>query len=165
MSTVGSRVLTQYPPPPDNVFWGIIKLESVTSVCWRPRCSVPSCRVEASKDCELTPGRDEVTRLNTAGQLGLGEWCIIPSMNNNDIELEVVVCQGPGGSWRYSEDDNTMRYTAEVETEDGSVEVQDLCAEMRGLYGLMRMSLCNKNITSQKWIWQEYKPYWAPNTL
>ena len=42
------------------------------------RCIQPPCRVELARDCLVFPGRDEVIRLNTAGQLGLGERCLVP---------------------------------------------------------------------------------------
>ena len=112
MANVAPMLTTEYPHPPDNRYWGLVTFAPVSSVCWRPRCIHPGCKLTASKDCELAPGRDEVVRLNVAGQLGLGERCIVPVVTSDTTaELEVAVCppRSVSGDWRYNEDDLTMR--------------------------------------------------------
>ena len=82
MSHIGSVALTKYPPVPPNKFWGLVRLEAAPQVCWRPQCGQPPCMVETSRDCDLAPTRDEVLRLDTRGQLGLGERCIVPEQRD-----------------------------------------------------------------------------------
>ena len=52
------------------------------------RCYQPSCLLELSKDCEIWPGQ-EVIRLNEAGQLGLGERCIMPKQDGGNAKKKV----------------------------------------------------------------------------
>ena len=110
MTNIASNVYNEYPPPPENRYWGLVKLEEVRTVCWRPTCVQPQCHVKLSSDCELAPVRDEVIRLNVAGQLGLGERCIVPVQGEEEIHLEVSVCQGVHGGWLYHEDNHQMKY-------------------------------------------------------
>ena len=87
MTNIGSMTLTRYPRLPPNRFWGLIRLEAAPQVCWRPRCGQPPCVVETSRDCDLAPSRDEVLRLDTRGQLGLGERCIMPEQREGELCL------------------------------------------------------------------------------
>ena len=43
--------------------------------------------METSRDCDLAPTRDEVLRLDTQGQLGLGERCIMPEQREGELCL------------------------------------------------------------------------------
>ena len=52
------------------------------------RCYQPPCLLELSKDCEIWPGQ-EVIRLNEAGQLGLGERCIMPKQDGGNAKIKV----------------------------------------------------------------------------
>ena len=161
MTNIASNVYNEYPPPPENRYWGLVKLEEVRTVCWRPTCVQPQCHVKLSSDCELAPVRDEVIRLNVAGQLGLGERCIVPVQGEEELHLEVTVCNGVDGGWLYQEDNYQMKYIVKYQDEEGNNKEMTFCVEMRGLGGALVLTQCNNEEKKQKWIWDEYKPYWA----
>ena len=177
MSNIGSIALTKYPPTPTNKLWGLIKLEEAPDVCWRPRCGQPLCLVEASRDCELAPGRDEVLRLDTRGQLGLGERCLMPEQTQgvhictcdffkfsltDGVELAVTMCEGvlEGGSWHYHKEERSMEFTLRYQ-EGEEMDEQVLCVEIRGLSGVLGLTHCDGRDNKQKRTWEEYTPYWA----
>ena len=104
--------------------------------------------MEAARYCLVLAGHDEVIRLNTAGQLGLGERCLLPSWDNQEFHITVSICPlgSVSGPWTYSEDDLTL--SCLVEDEGGDTE--ELCVEMRGLGGLLTLAPCHQvNITIQ----------------
>ena len=103
------------------------------------RCIQPPCRVELARDCLVFPGRDEVIRLNTAGQLGLGERCLVPVREEGGmIEISVEVCPlgEVAGPWRYSQQDLTLSYSLSHQ--------EELCVEMRGMGGLLTLANCDQ---------------------
>ena len=106
------------------------------------RCLQPHCSVEADRYCLVLAGHDEVIRLNTAGQLGLGERCLLPLWDGEAFQISVSVCPlgSVSGPWSYAEDDLTV--SCVIETEAG--ETEELCVELRGLGGLLTLAPCNK---------------------
>lgn len=98
--------------------------------------------MELARDCLVFPGRDEVIRLDTAGQLGLGERCLVPVREEGEmIEISVSVCPlgEVGGPWRYSQQDLTLTYSLSYQDQD-----QELCVEMRGMGGLLTLAKCDQ---------------------
>ena len=98
--------------------------------------------MEADRYCLVLAGHDEVIRLNTAGQLGLGERCLLPAWDSEGGRVTVTECPlgSVSGPWSYAEDDLTVR--CEVEDEGG--ETEELCVELRGLGGLLGLAPCNQ---------------------
>ena len=97
--------------------------------------------MEAARYCLVFAGHDEVIRLNTAGQLGLGERCLLPVWDSEGLQLRVEVCPlgSVSGPWSYSEEDLTVRCR---------VGKEELCVEMRGPGGLLTLAQCHQvNIT------------------
>ena len=161
MTNVASNVYEDFPRLPQNVFWGQIKWAEDNDACWRPRCKEPPCKVETSTDCFII--HDEVLRLNVRGQLGLGERCLttgsLLSGENWGMEVVIGVCPlgSVGDKWSYDVVERRMKY--EVKTGTGG-EVS-LCAEMRGMGQVIVMAVCDKEEDRQRWVWEEYVPYWA----
>ena len=78
-------------------------------------------------------------RLNTAGQLGLGERCLqVVTGPAGDPEISVEVCSlgSVSGPWSYSPADLTVRFSL-------SEEPRQLCVQMRGLGGLLTLAQCD----------------------
>ena len=113
--------------------------EVMTTQCY-VRCLEPPCSVEAARYCLVLAGHDEVIRLNSAGQLGLGERCLLPDWDNESFQVRVTVCPlgSVSGPWSYSEDDLTVRCLVT----DESGETEELCVELRGLGGLLTLAPC-----------------------
>ena len=111
-------------------------------MCWRARCLQPPCLLEAARYCLVLAGHDEVIRLNAAGQLGLGERCLLPVWDSDGLRISVAVCPlgSVSGPWSYAEDDLTVRCL--VEEEGGDTE--ELCVELRGLGGLLTLAQCHQ---------------------
>ena len=57
----------------------------------------------------------QVLRLNTRGQLGLGERCVVPLQQPDSVELEVAVCEGVAGGWSYDEGSRAMVFTVQYQ--------------------------------------------------
>ena len=76
--------------------------------------------------------------------------------------MAVQVCESvhERGSWDYNEKESKMEFTLTYE-EEGKIGEQVLCAEIRGLGGAIRLTNCDEDDEKQKWIWEEYIPYWA----
>ena len=86
---------------------------------------------------------------------------IIFDLGENEINLEVAVCQGVEGGWSYENKEQNMIYIAKYKDEEGNNQEMKFCVEMRGLGSALILSQCEKEEKKQKWIWEEYKPYWA----
>ena len=79
--------------------------------------------------------------------------------------LQVVVCEGVNGNWRYDENNGLMKFTVKYPDENGSEVTSDYCVEMRGLGGVLILNFCN-NEDRQRWkrdfryffIWIKSKP-------
>ena len=142
ITNIASSVFSHFPAPPENSHWGLLAWADYSELCWRPRCLQPPCQVEAARYCLVLTGQDEVIRLNTAGQLGLGERCLLPAWDSEGLTITVTVCPlgSVSGPWSYNEDDLTMRCLVEVEGGD----TQELCVEMRGLGGLLTLAQCQQ---------------------
>ena len=93
--------------------------------------------MEAARYCLVFAGHDEVIRLNTAGQLGLGERCLLPVWDSEGLQIRVEVCPlgSVSGPWSYSADDLTVRCR---------VGEEELCVEMRGPGGLLTLAQCHQ---------------------
>ena len=104
-------------------------------------------------------------RLNTRGQLGLGERCVVPLQQRDRVELEVAVCEGVAGGWSYDERGLAMVFTVQYHEEgEGEREEwrqQRLCVQMQGLGGVLALVHCDPQDPRQRWRWEEYRPYWA----
>ena len=83
------------------------------------------------------------------------------NLGQDEINLCVAVCQGVEGGWLYEHEDQKMVYNANYQDEEGNNQEMKFCVEMRGLGGALILSQCDKDEKKQKWIWEEYKPYWA----
>ena len=78
--------------------------------------------------------------------------------------MAVQFCEtvSEGNSWDYNEDGKRMEFTLTYEDEEnGSIEEQVLCVELRGLGGVLGLTQCDEQDMKQKWTWEEYTPYWA----
>ena len=103
-------------------------------------------------------------RLNTRGQLGLGERCVVPLQQPDSVELEVAVCEGVAGGWSYDEGSLAMVFTVQYQEGEGEREEwrqQRLCVQLQGLGGVLALTHCDPQDPRQRWRWEEYRPYWA----
>ena len=104
----------------------------------------------------------QVLRLNTRGQLGLGERCVVPLQQRDRVELEVAVCEGVAGGWSYDERGLAMVFTVQYQEGEGEGwRQQRLCVQMQGLGGVLALVHCDPQDPRQRWRWEEYRPYWA----
>ncbi|XP_055389935.1 N-acetylgalactosaminyltransferase 7-like [Condylostylus longicornis] len=100
MENIASDVLTQYPYPPKNLYWGEIKTAS-TGLCLDIlNGDLP--RKIGVRECHKMGG-SQLFRLNTKGQLSNGERCI--EIINNTPHIDFCQIGKVNGAWRYDFED------------------------------------------------------------
>lgn len=105
MKEVAYDVLDKYPELPPNVHWGELRNLAVKQCLDTMGHGPPS--LMGISYCHGF-GNNQLLRLNTAGQLGVGERCI----NADSQGVKLVVCRlgTVDGPWQYDEESKTLQH-------------------------------------------------------
>ncbi|KAI1287258.1 N-acetylgalactosaminyltransferase 7 [Halotydeus destructor] len=143
MDEVASDVYKNFPRLPANVHWGEVRSSAVSGQCLDTGSSAPPQTVHLSP-CH-SQGGNQLFRLNSKGQLGVGERCVTSTKSSmNLVYCKLGTVDGP---WRYDENTNQMLYTP-----------NQMCLETEADVGAIHLTQCDPEKETQKWIWRKLKP-------
>ena len=139
-------VLTEYPRLPPNQEVGAL-LNTGSGLCLDTLGRVAPAMIGVAP-CS-GEGQGQLVRLNTEGQLGVGERCVEASQAG----VRIVFCpQGKvSGPWRYDSQDGSLQHTTARR-----------CLAVRGeSLALEQCQQQQQQQQYQRWTFKKIKPHWA----
>ena len=149
MDRIGHVVYKHFPPLPKNVHWGEIR-NKVNNKCLDTGSSAPPRTVHLSQ-CHSSGG-NQLFRLNEEGQIGVGERCI--DADNHKMSLIYCKLGSVEGPWSYDEHTQQMVHTSSTTSK---------CLQFFKSDSSVKLSKCDPNDESQKWIWSKITPFVSQN--
>ena len=143
LKTVAYDVLTQYPRLPPNQEVGAL-LNTGSGLCLDTLGRVAPAMIGLAP-CS-GEGEGQVVRLNTQGQLGVGERCI----EATQAGVRIIFCpQGKvSGPWRYDSEEGSLQHSTARR-----------CLTVRG--ESLALQPCQAQQQYQSWTFKKIKPHWA----
>ena len=148
LKNVAYDVLTEYPRLPPNQEVGAL-LNTGSGLCLDTLGRVAPAMIGVAP-CS-GEGQGQLVRLNTEGQLGVGERCVEASQAG----VRIVFCpQGKvSGPWRYDSQDGSLQHTTARR-----------CLAVRG--ESLALEQCQQQQQQQqqqyqRWTFKKIKPHWA----
>ncbi|XP_047119103.1 N-acetylgalactosaminyltransferase 7 isoform X1 [Schistocerca piceifrons] len=144
MENVAYDVLEKYPELPPNLYWGEMR-NVATQQCLDTMGHGPPSLMGVSP-CHGY-GTNQLMRLNTKGQLGVGERCIEADSQG----LKLVFCRlgTVDGPWQYDRETRTLLH-----------RVHKKCAALHPQTGHLTLLPCDPNNTYQQWAFKAISPKW-----
>ncbi|XP_025103406.1 N-acetylgalactosaminyltransferase 7-like [Pomacea canaliculata] len=143
MDNVAYEVYDLYPLPPPNKAWGQFK-EKQGNRCWDTMGEGVGGGPVGVYYCN-SGGGNQIYRLNTKGQIAMGEWCI-KSLDSGTLHLRQCDVQ-PTGPWRWDEATGLIHNTN-----------MEKCIDIRG-DSRLHLQPCNPLLPSQMWDIKELFPW------
>lgn len=105
IENIATEIVEKFPFPPPNKGWGEVKQKNGYH-CWDTRGERPGGGHIGVSSCHHYGG-NQLFRLNTEGQIGVGERCIDASGEG----LQMIFCPiQPNGPWSWDEDTGLIRH-------------------------------------------------------
>ncbi|KAK3092658.1 hypothetical protein FSP39_005536 [Pinctada imbricata] len=139
MDNVAYEVYDRFPRLPPNKAWGEVK-EKSGSKCWDTMGQQVGGGAIGASYCHHFGG-SQLFRINTKGQIGVGERCI-ESRNGNTLHVSFCDVQ-PTGPWEFDELSGRIRHTD-----------HDKCVESGG-DGQLTLQPCSSNNNQQQFVVNE----------
>lgn len=141
MENVAPDQLIKFPELPPNLFWGEMRNHG-SDTCFDTMNHGPGGKPGLS-GCYGTG--NQLARLNTKGQIGMGERCL-------DVEgnvPKIVVCPegSVSGPWEYDVEKKTMLHTRLVK-----------CLAVNPSNSELIMRKCESSSLHHQWTWKESRP-------
>ena len=151
MHEIAYDVFEKFPAPPPNAFWGEMR-NQVTNLCVDTLNRSPPQRIGTSGCHGL--GGNQLWRLNTAGQLASGEWCVEfkSSSGNGENELAMEWCKtgNVAGNWELNEKNGLFIHKR-----------NKLCLIINRMTLKLNLVKCESDNKFHKWTFKKITPYWA----
>jgi len=142
MKNVAPDMLEKYPPLPPNLELGSL-VNVGTRLCLDTLGRVAPAMMGLSQ-CGGAGG--QLMRLNTAGQLGVGERCV--EANNSGARLIFCPSSSVSGPWSYDSDSKQLLHTPSKR-----------CLSAKSDKPVLEK--CTDGQKHQQWVFIESKPHWA----
>lgn len=139
MENVAYEVYEKFPPLPPNKAWGEFKLEG-SNKCWDVMGQQVGGGPIGQSYCHHYGG-SQLFRLNTKGQIGVGERCIKAS-GGSTLHLHFCDVQ-PTGPWSWDENTGVIREQHHDKCVEGMTD------------GKLLLQRCEPGKASQKWMINE----------
>ncbi|XP_014206281.1 N-acetylgalactosaminyltransferase 7 [Copidosoma floridanum] len=143
MDNVAYDVFDKFPKLPGNIKWGELK-NVATQQCLDTMNHAPPSLMAVSP-CHGY-GNNQLIRLNTKGQLGVGERCI--EADGQGIKLVVCRLGTVDGPWEYK-DSNTLHH-----------RVHNKCVALHPQTYHLSLMPCDFNNAYQQWTFESINPHW-----
>jgi len=142
MKEIAYDVLDKYPELPPNVQWGELR-NSAARQCLDTMGHGPPSLMGISH-CH-GHGNNQLLRLNSAGQLGVGERCV--NADSQGVKLAVCRLGTVDGPWEYDEDSRTMQHV-----------VLQRCLAVHPQTQQLTMLPCDMSNNYHKWTFKHIQP-------
>lgn len=142
MENVAFDVLEKFPDLPPNVHWGELR-SGATSSCLDTLGHGPPSLM-AMQHCHGF-GNNQLIRLNTKGQLGVGERCI--EADSQGIKLAFCRLGTVDGPWQYDDKTHTMYH-----------RVHKKCMALHPQTAHLSLMPCDPNNVYQQWYFKQIRP-------
>ncbi|XP_015188126.1 PREDICTED: N-acetylgalactosaminyltransferase 7 [Polistes dominula] len=144
MDNVAYDVLDKFPELPPNMHWGELR-NGATGACLDTMGHAPPSLM-ATSYCH-NYGNNQLIRLNSKGQLGVGERCI--EADSNGVKLAFCRLGTVDGPWQYDEKTKTLLH-----------RVHKKCMALHPQTQQLSLMPCDVNNTYQQWSFHEIDPHW-----
>lgn len=144
MQNVAYDVIDKFPELPPNLHWGELRSGAV-SKCIDTLGHAPPSLI-AIQHCHGF-GNNQLVRLNSKGQLGVGERCI--EADSQGIKLAFCRLGTVDGPWTYDENSHTLLH-----------RVHKKCMALHPQTSHLSLMPCDINNTYQQWYFKEIHPKW-----
>ncbi|KAL1122097.1 hypothetical protein AAG570_003503 [Ranatra chinensis] len=144
MKNVAYDVFDKFPDLPPNLHWGELR-NVATQTCMDTMGHGPPALIGLSH-CHGF-GNNQLMRLNSKGQLGVGERCI--DADSQGIKLVFCRLGTVNGLWQYDEKTHTLYHRGKQK-----------CAAVHPQSLLISLMSCDPVNTYQQWIFKETHPKW-----
>ncbi|VVC39999.1 Nucleotide-diphospho-sugar transferases,Glycosyltransferase 2-like,Ricin B, lectin [Cinara cedri] len=145
MENVAYDVYTKFPELPPNLHWG--ELRNIgKSTCLDTRGRQPPSLV----GLELCHGQgnNQLFRLNTKGQLAVGERCIAADRQN--VKLVACPLGTVDGPWQYESTNKLLLHT-----------ITSKCLSVHPSSNQLILTPCDGNNANQQWAFKTIMPKWT----
>ncbi|KAK6640459.1 hypothetical protein RUM44_012153 [Polyplax serrata] len=149
MEEVAPDLLTKFPELPPNVHWGELENKG-HSLCLDTNGEDAPTELGVS-DCLPKDEYDidslQLVRLNTKGQLGIGERCI----DGGKQGIKLVFCRlgSVDGPWQYDEETKTLLHTK-----------MQMCMALHPQTSQLSLMPCDPDNPYHKWVFKGIHPKW-----
>ncbi|XP_078038218.1 N-acetylgalactosaminyltransferase 7 [Augochlora pura] len=144
MENVAYDVFDKFPELPPNLYWG--ELQNIaTDTCLDTMGHSPPSLM-ATSHCHGF-GNNQLVRLNTKGQLGIGERCV--SADGQGIKFVFCRLGTVHGPWQYDEKTKTLLH-----------RLHKKCMALHPQTQQLSLMPCDINNTYQQWSFNEVHPQW-----
>lgn len=144
MDNVAYDVYDKFPKLPPNEHWGTVK-SVAAGVCLDTMGRAAPAYLGTGLCHGM--GSNQLYRLNSAGQLGVGERCI--EADSQGIKIAYCRLGTVDGPWIYSPDTRMISH-----------QVYTKCLAVHPSTKLLSLAVCDPNNTYQQWIIKQTKPNW-----
>ncbi|XP_043499793.1 N-acetylgalactosaminyltransferase 7 isoform X2 [Polistes fuscatus] len=144
MDNVAYDVLDKFPELPPNMHWGELR-NGATGACLDTMGHAPPSLM-ATSYCH-NYGNNQLIRLNSKGQLGVGERCI--EADGHGVKLAFCRLGTVDGPWQYDEKTKTLLH-----------RVHKKCMALHPQTQQLSLMPCDVNNTYQQWSFHEIDPHW-----
>lgn len=144
MDEVAYDVLYKFPELPENLYWGELK-NIATQKCLDTLGNAAPALMGLGL-CHGF-GNSQLMRLNTEGQLAVGERCI--EADNQGVKLVVCTLGTVNGSWEYDENTRLLMN-----------KKRGKCLSVHPQTSLLMLLRCDINDTYQQWRFKKTIPNW-----
>jgi len=144
MDNVAYDVPEKFPELPPNIHWGEMK-NSADGRCL-DTMGQPAPTTMGVSPCHGY-GNNQLLRLNSAGQIGVGERCV--EADKHSVKLVFCRLGTVDGPWQYSETSQTM-----VHKPTGQ------CLSLDPASNQLKLLACDEHDAYKKWQWKQLTPRW-----
>ncbi|XP_037071879.1 LOW QUALITY PROTEIN: N-acetylgalactosaminyltransferase 7-like, partial [Pollicipes pollicipes] len=144
MENVAYDVPDKFPELPPNVHWG--ELKNVADQRCLDTMGQPAPTAMGASPCHGY-GNNQLIRLNTAGQLSVGERCV--EADRHSVKLAFCRLGTVNGPWQYSESSQTMFH-----------RTLKACMSLDPGSGQLKMLEWDSRDAYKKWQWKQLTPRW-----
>ncbi|KAF0314742.1 N-acetylgalactosaminyltransferase 7 [Amphibalanus amphitrite] len=144
MDNVAYDVVEKFPELPPNIHWGELR-NSADGRC------LDTMGQPAPTNMGVSPchgyGNNQLIRLNSAGQLAVGERCV--EADGHTVKLAFCRLGTVDGHWQYSETSQSMFHRRLKK-----------CMALDPGSGQLKMLDCDERDSYKKWQWKQLTPRW-----
>ncbi|XP_018027384.1 N-acetylgalactosaminyltransferase 7 isoform X1 [Hyalella azteca] len=144
VDNVAYDLLRKYPELPPNLHWGEFR-NAATSLCL-DTMGHPAPNLMGVSQCHGF-GNNQLVRLNSAGQLGVGERCVDADAQG----IKLIFCRlgTVDGPWIYDEDTHVLKHKR-----------FNKCVSLHPSSNQLQLLPCDPINNYQKWTFKQITPNW-----
>ncbi|XP_014259783.1 N-acetylgalactosaminyltransferase 7 isoform X2 [Cimex lectularius] len=144
MDNVAYDMPSKFPELPPNIHWG--ELRNLATQSCMDTMGHPAPTLMGLSYCH-GHGNNQLVRLNSKGQLGIGERCI--EADSTGIKLVFCKLGTVNGPWQYDEKTKNIYH-----------QQKRKCIAVNPESQLLSLMSCDPNNTYQQWTFKEIHPSW-----